>query len=151
MSKKRRQYSDDFRADCVLMLEAAGYPDRKGALTVVSKKVKVPLRTLSRWFNREQNPPPDQLVNEKRGEMSDRLESIQHIILDEMEKAVKGAPLRELATAYGVTFDKRQLLNDKPTAILKLEQAVKDGLITPDQIRERYPSIADQYFANVDR
>lgn len=150
-NRKRKQYSDDFRADCVLMLEAAGYPDHKGALTAVSNKVKVPARTISRWFNKEQNPPPDQVVNEKKGILVDQLENLAYKLVDVMGGAVDDAPLRELATTFGIVVDKWQLLSNKPTAIVKLEQAVRDGRITPEQIREKYPSIADQYFANVDR
>ena len=149
--KKRRQYTDDFRANCVLMLEAAGYPDKEGSLTAVSKNVGVPLRTLSRWFNKEQNPPPDQLVNEKKGILTDQLENLAYRLVDVMGGAIDDAPLRELATTFGIVIDKWQLLSNRPTAIVKLEQAIKDGRITPDQIKERYPSIADQYFANVDR
>jgi len=148
---KRRAYSDDFRADCVLMLEAAGYPDREGALTAVANKVGVPARTISRWFNKEQNPPPDRVVNEKKGILVDQLENLAYKLVDVMGGAVDDAPLRELATTFGIVVDKWQLLSNKPTAIVKLEQAVRDGRITPEQIRERYPSIADQYFANVDR
>ena len=149
--RKRKSYTDDFRADCVLMLEAAGYPTKEGALTAVSNKVGVPARTISRWFNKEQNTPPDQLVNEKKGLLVNQLEDLAYKLVDVMGGAVDDAPLRELATAFGIVVDKWQLLSNKPTAIVKLEQAIRDGRITPEQVREKYPTIADQYFANVDR
>lgn len=112
---KHKRYTDDFRASVVLMLKAAGYPDKKGSLTQVANRVKAPARTISRWYKKENNPPPDILVKEKSGEMVDRLDHIGRLLLDEMESAIPDAPLRELATAYGITFDKHQLLTGGPT------------------------------------
>lgn len=114
---KRKQYDDEFRASAVLMLEAQGYPTKKGALTAVANHLNVPARTLSRWFNREQNPPPDRIVSEKRGELVERLESVAHQILDVLPESLDEASTQQLATALGILLDKRQLLSNKPTEI----------------------------------
>lgn len=121
---KRKQYSDDFRADCVLMLEAAGYPDQKGALTAVAKKVKVPARTISRWFNKENNPPPDNVVSIKKGELVDKLETAVHMMLDSIVGDISrmdDAQLKELLTSLGIGIDKLQLLTGGPTEQNKTE------------------------------
>lgn len=119
---KRKTYTDDFRANTVLMLEAAGYPDQKGALTAVAKKVKAPPRTISRWFNKEQNPPPDRLVKEKRGELVERLDDMAHMLLDAMGIDIQenGVDAVRAATALGIVFDKLQLLSGKPTDITEV-------------------------------
>lgn len=59
---KRKRYDDKFRASAVVMLEAAGYPGKLGALATTAKHIGVPERTLSRWFNGEQNEPPTDMV-----------------------------------------------------------------------------------------
>lgn len=127
---KRRAYDDDFRATAVLMLEAQGYPDTPGAVAIVSKHLNVPERTLRRWASGEQNPPPDQLVRVKRGELSERLDSLLDVLIDEMVKATEGAPLNHLATAFGIAVDKKQLLSGKPTAI-------NEDTVTVNDARER--------------
>jgi transposase-like protein len=48
--RQRRRYNDDFRASATLMLEAAGYPGRDGALSQVSGHLSVPRSTLRGWF-----------------------------------------------------------------------------------------------------
>lgn len=146
---KRRRYTDDFRASAVLMLEAAGYPDEYGSLTAVSKKIEVPPRTLSRWFKKEQNPPPDQLVKEKRGELVERLEDLAHTLIDAIYKDLdeNGVDAVKGMTATAIAIDKLQLLRNRPTAIVKLQRALEDGRITPDQVRERWPNLADKLFS----
>ena len=112
----KRKYNDDFRASAVLLLEAQGYPGTKGALTAVAKRLGVPQRTLSRWFNKEQNPPPPELVKEKRAALTDRLDHIIDLLIDEMETAVKDAPLNHLATTFGIAVDKKQKLEQAALA-----------------------------------
>jgi transposase-like protein len=113
MSKMaRRTYDDKFRASAVVMLEAAGYPDTKGALTKVANHLKVPARTLSRWFNKENNPPPDDVVKVKKGQMIEQLENLAYKLIAAIHKEIdeNGAPVRESSTALGIVIDKRQLL-----------------------------------------
>jgi len=117
---KRKSYDDDFRASAVVMLESQGYPQIEGALTAVAKHLNVPQRTLSRWFNGEQNPPPDQLVKEKKGELTERLDSLLDELVEEMRIALKGASLNQLSMAFGITFDKKVLLTGGSTSNDKL-------------------------------
>ena len=147
--RKHKRYSDDFRAGAVLMLEAAGYPGTKGALTAVAKKLKTPPRTISRWFNKENNPPPDRLVREKRGELVERLEDMAHMLLDAMGVDIgeNGVDAVRAATAMGITIDKWLLLKGEPTGIVKVIQMIQEGKVKPEVVREKWPNIADDLFA----
>lgn len=122
MARKRRRYDDEFRAGAVAMMHAAGYPGTPGALTKVGNQLHVPERTLSRWFNGENNPPPDKLVNIKKGDMADALEEVAWKLLDSMADAdaIADAPLQQRATAYGIAIDKMRLLRGLPTEIVAL-------------------------------
>ena len=116
MAKKRRRYTDEFRANTVLLLQGAGYPDQKGALARVSSNVGVAHSTISRWVNASRNPPPSKLVHEKR---FDLIEAINHEIegiLGEMPGARKDADYRTLGTVLGIMVDKRELLSGNATA-----------------------------------
>ena len=115
MPKKRKRYDDKFRANAVLLLEAAGYPDTKGALTRVSDNVGVPLATLHRWFRAKNNPPPSELVNEKRPELIDLIRSEIYGVLETMPEERKEADYRTLVTGLGILVDKLQLLEGKAT------------------------------------
>ena len=114
---KRKRYNDEFRAGAVLMLQAAGYPDQKGALTRVHESIKVPMATLSRWARGVSNPPPSNLVTRKKGEIVEKLDNVAHMILDSIDlETVNHAELRERMTAVGIVVDKSQLLRGGATA-----------------------------------
>lgn len=104
------------------MLETAGYPNEKGALRRVASRLGVEEATLSRWARRVQNPPPDQLVSEKRDALADMMNRVFFGFSGELlariaEGSLIDEPTSTIITGLGVSFDKRQLLNNKPTAI----------------------------------
>lgn len=112
---KRKRYDDKFRASAVVMLEAAGYPDRKGALSHVSKHLGVPIPTLTRWVTGAQNPAPNDLVTKNRIDLADLLDT-EIAAAFEAAKGVRGeATYRDLMTGIGILVDKRQLLRGEPT------------------------------------
>jgi hypothetical protein len=97
------------------MLEAAGYPDRKGALSHVSRHLGVPIPTLTRWVTGVQNPAPNDLVTKNRIELSDLLDT-ELVAAFEAAKGVRSeASYRDLMTGIGILVDKRQLLRGEPT------------------------------------
>ena len=112
---KRNRYTDEYRTNAVLMLEAAGYPNKKGALMQVSKLLKTPYQTLSRWFREIQNPPPPEMVHEKRFDLVEAIKSEIQAAIGEMGQARQDADYRTLATAFGIFVDKLQLLTGEPT------------------------------------
>lgn len=135
---KRKRYDDKFRASAVVMLEAAGYPGKLGALATTAKHIGVPERTLSRWFNGEQNEPPDKLVSEKREELSDLLRNEIDGALGAMKGARDGASYRDLGTVAGILIDKLQLITGKPTEISEINDVtnVDYSKLTTDQLRQ---------------
>jgi hypothetical protein len=133
------------------MLEAAGYTgdqetSKKGALTAVSNRLDVPLSTLRRWFIKQQNPPPADLVNEKREDLRKLIDDELHEIFAEMGSARPDASYRDLGWVAGVLFDKKQILDGQPTAIIKLQKAIEKGIVSPEQAKERWPNLADKLF-----
>lgn len=130
MAQKRAQYDDEFRASAKVMLEAAGYPGTPGALIKVARHLKVPERTLSRWFKGENNPPPDKLVRLKKGNMADALEDIawrlvRHVKDPEVISEMTG---QQAATSIGILIDKIRLLRDEPTENAKHTIILKTGM-----------------------
>lgn len=128
---KRRRYTDDFRANAVLMLEAAGYPNTEGALTSVARHLKVPHQTLSRWGRGTNNPPPPLLVQEKKASLVELLETELEAIFKEMGKARQDATYQQLGTVAGIFFDKRQLLTGGPTENVDMRSVKVVEIVRP--------------------
>lgn len=127
--KKKGVYDDKFRSSAVIMLEAAGYPNQKGALERTAKGLGIHARTLSRWFNGEQNPPPDRMVNEKRLELTDLLRNELEAAFGQMPNARPDASYRDLGTVAAIFIDKLQLLTGKPTEIHKIDNVSDSDII----------------------
>ncbi len=113
---KRKRYDDEYRAGAVLQLEAAGWPNQKGALTRVASNLSVPYQTLARWAKGTSNPPPNNIVLRKKGEIIEKLETVAHLILDSIDiDTIAEAQLRERTVALGIIVDKGELLKGNPT------------------------------------
>lgn len=110
------RYDDEFRAMAIVMLEADGYPESKGALVRTAKTLKIPHPTLSRWYRQKSNPPPNKLVQIKKEQIIDLLKGEIHAALHEMVNARPDADYKELATTIGILVDKLQLLEGEPTS-----------------------------------
>ena len=131
----RRTYTDKFRANAVVMLQAQGYPEKKGALTKVARHLGIAHPTLSRWYRAIQNPAPSNLVQEKIGDLTALLEDEIYAALGAMADRRDEAEYKELATALGIMFDKRQLLTGGPTdnqnTRIMIQYADTDANTTP--------------------
>jgi len=110
------RYSDDYRASAVLMVEAEGYPTKKGAVGRVAEHLGIEERTLRRWVTGASNPPPDRNVHVKRLDLRRAITDELRGIFEELGNARGDASYRDLATAAGIFFDKLQLLNGDSTA-----------------------------------
>ena len=119
----KRRYDDKFRANAVVMLEAAGYP-KTGALSQVSQHLNVPLNTLKGWATAASNPVPTDVRTEKRKELSELLRKEIDAALGEMNNARQDASYRDLGTVAGILIDKLQLINNKPTANLEFSDPI---------------------------
>lgn len=112
---ERARYDDKFRASAIVMLQAAGWPNQEGALTRTAQHLRIPLTTLRRWASGQQNPPPADLVSEKKAELSDLLDKEIEAALNEMNSARSEASYRDLGTVIGILIDKKQLISGQPT------------------------------------
>ena len=128
--KKKKRYDDKFRATAVVMLEGAGYPNTKGALQRVADHLRVPPRTLSRWFNGEQNPPPDRIVNEKRLDLREAIRAELEAIFNDSDlgDVRSEASYKDRMTAAAILIDKQQLLDGKPTERIETIERMLDAL-----------------------
>ena len=114
---KRRAsaFTDVERADAIALYYLRGGPNRKGALTETANHLNIWPNTLRRWETGESNPPPNNIVTEKKGELSSAIKDMLWTILAEMGLTVSDATFQQLATAFGILFDKVQLLEGGPT------------------------------------
>ena len=150
--RQRRRYDDKYRASAVVMLEAAGYPDREGALSHTANHLGIPINTLKGWFTANRNPPPAELRNKKKVELKDLLRNELDHIFNAMPSARPDASYRDLGTVAGILFDKLQLLDGKPTLIVELTKLLKEGAITPEDILNEFadtPEVAQGLFESI--
>lgn len=109
------RYTDEFRAQAIVMLEAAGWPDRKGAIRSTARVLGIQERTLGRWAKRQQNPPPDKMVYEKTFDLLEAIQKELQAVIKELPSARPDADYKELITALAILVDKSQLLEGKAT------------------------------------
>jgi hypothetical protein len=149
---KRKSYDDKFRASVVVMLEAAGYPNTKGALQRVADHVHVPAMTISRWFKRTNNAPPHELVTEKRGDLADLFEDAAHLYINHSVKrdVIEETKGKDAIMAAAVAVDKMRLLRGLPTEIVQLMPEFLAALERtgqqPDQFMQRVIERANQEY-----
>lgn len=124
------RFSDEFRAQAILMLDAAGWPDRRGALVIVARQLGIKHQTLSNWARRVQNPPPQNMLQKKGFDLMQAIRDELQAILEELPNARPDADFKELATSFGIFVDKLQLLEGKATERVELltEQERTDRL-----------------------
>lgn len=121
----------------MVMLEAAGYPGKEGALMEVARHLGMPHNTLRNWFHFVHNPPPSQLRQEVKKSLSEMLEDIAYKLIGAMPGKVIDANLLQTATSMAIAIDKMQLLAGRPTGIVE-----NRGDNPLDKLRSRLDSIA---------
>lgn len=141
VTMKRKSYTDEFRASAVLMLEAAGYPGTEGALMRVSSHLCVPHPTLIRWFRGSQNPPPYELVQEKRTDFIQQLQAIKGIAAEKIVERIEDFEPRDLTGLLKISAELHQLLTGGPTQNVNItwEQLVKQAIDSqPNRLEDPY-------------
>lgn len=144
---QRPRYDDDFRAGAVLMVEAEGYPQNKGAIARVAAHLHLHERTLRRWVKGDSNPPPGNIVHIKKLDMRAALQSEIQSILAEMTKARGDASYRDLGTVLGIIFDKLQLLNGEPTE--STNQRILVEYLNDEDIVAQAATVAERHYTGV--
>jgi transposase-like protein len=112
---RRKRYTDEFRASAVLMLEAAGYPETEGALSRVADHLGMHYQTLSRWFRAIQNPPPRELVQEKKEDFLQQLQAIKGLAAGKIIERIEEYEPRDLTGLLKISAELAELLAGKPT------------------------------------
>ncbi len=141
MAGKRRRYTDEERADLIVMLQSQGYPDKLGALKKVADYAGVSPDVLRRWWKGTQNPPPDKLVAHKKIDLREAIEKELNAIFRDMKVKREDASYRDLGTVAGILFDKKQLIEEKPTERIAHEHS---GTLTVDERRNRIAELLDR-------
>lgn len=118
--RKRPIYDDEFRASAILSLRTSGYPDTEGALARVSRQLNVPAMTLSRWFRRSNNPPPNKVVTRQKGDLKTLFTDEIYEIMGVLPERREDASYQQLVTSMAIFFDKIRLLEGLPTEIFSI-------------------------------
>ena len=129
---KRKRYTDEYRASAVLMLEAAGYPDTEGALSRVADHLGMHYQTLSRWFRAVQNPPPHEMVQEKREDFLQQLQAIKGLAAGKIIERIEEYDPRDLTGLLKISAELAELLAGKPTGRIEHLETVLETL-PPDE------------------
>jgi len=137
------RYSDDYVASAVLMLEAAGYPQKEGGLESVYKALRKggkpgPARTsLTNWYNRTKHPVESTTVEQKRAELQEVIRDEVYAAFQAAGAAREEATYKDLITAAAILIDKLQLLNGGATERTEIVDARERVLGRMDSIAAR--------------
>ena len=118
------------------MLEADGYPDRKGSLEHVSKHLGVPRSTIQSWFTGSRNPPPPEMRREKKATLLEELVDLLGLTITAAKGTVDEANFREQVVGIGIIVDKIQLLTGQPTWRGEIIDLLKSGAVTQEMVKD---------------
>lgn len=125
--RDQRTYSDEEKALALEAINLAG-----GNVLAASDQLGIPYRTLLDWSRGDGIPPKlmADFAAKKSGIISDKLVLLRDAIAGEMMSELKlfTAPLKDLATAFGIVTDKLRLMEGKPTSISENRDANADTL-----------------------
>lgn len=114
--KRQPTYTEPFKANAVARLYAEGYPEKSGALRKIAKELGVTHPTLSRWASGGKSAPDVEVIRKAVFAMQSVIEGELEKILDSMEGVREKANYKTLAIAFGILFDKYQLIRGAPTS-----------------------------------
>ena len=141
----KNKFTDEEKASAVLMLEVAGYPNRKGALAQTERETGIHESTLRTWYNGTHGAPPANIYAKKKDDLRDKLQSAANKLVDHLIEISDMGDTRETATALGIVIDKLQLISGEPTentnqhvVIEYVEDIVTEAATVAD---ERYQAI----------
>lgn len=121
MANKRR-YTDEERANAVVMLQSQGYPDNTKALADVAKYLKIPRSTLKGWADGKHNPPPDEISTSKKKDLAELFEGAAHLFVGHATRpeVVELMSGQQAMTSAAIAVDKMRLLRGLPTEIVQI-------------------------------
>lgn len=125
------KFDDNYRAGVVVMLQTEGYPHDEFALgrvhNYLKQKAPYPTKTtISNWFHGTKNAPPSKIVDDKKADMVQALQSltwklVEHANADSTVSEMSG---QQAITSIGILIDKTRLLLEKPTEISKSDVTI---------------------------
>jgi hypothetical protein len=141
------RYTEKFKAGAVAMLQGAGYPNNVFKLQTVADELKIPVRTLRRWYMKESGAPIPEFVQAQKEDLADIFENVARKMLayageDDVIEAMSG---NAAVTSAAISVDKMRLLRNLPTEIIQivpqlvfaLEQAGLDPVLTFERMLQK--------------
>ena len=142
---KRKKYTDNFKAGAVLMLEAEGYPGDPFAIERVAEHIKIPRRTLLRWFKGDTGAPSVEVVQQQKMGLIDLFDQELRKVFIAMNEVRADASYRDLATGAGIFADKLQLLNNRPTMRIEADVTSSELVdMNDDELADLLQAIQDR-------
>lgn len=134
-------HTDDDRAAALAALEA-----NKGNVRKTSREMRVSEPTLRRWRKLQNNPQENDAhkkatakrMPQARASLSERFREFVHSALDEAPNKLHDSSMGDLFRAIGISVDKIQLLEGKPTGIEEVR-----GELTDDERAARVARLLD--------
>lgn len=110
--RPRRRYTDQERAEAMLVLTANG-----GNLSATAIDTGIPYHTLRHWAAGDRHPEAVQMAQEKMLPLADRLEEVASLLAEGMDDPLRihKAPLNQIAVALGIVIDKIRVLRGQTT------------------------------------
>ena len=135
-----KRYSEADRAAALAYYEACG-SQRRTALNC-----GIPETTIRDWVKgTAMNEDTHELARVKKQELSERIEHLAHLLIDQAPGKISDATLQQTITSLGIAIDKLQLLRNKPTVI------TDDASLTDHDRAQRIAALLDQAGERRDR
>jgi len=108
-----RDYSPEFKAEALLLLKA-----NDGNLSRTAAELNIPRKSLEVWTT--QDDRYGELRQQTRASLDAKLDLTVHKYIDSIyAHNLEDTPLQQKATAFGIVFDKLQLVRNLPTNIVE--------------------------------
>lgn len=124
----KKRYDQEFVEKAIVLLEANGYPDRRGALKETAIEVGLPnsTGTLARWYyGQDRLDVTEEMIQGQRIELKTIIEEQVYAIADRMPIALETTKnARDVAVAFGIMFDKLRLITGESTANISIHQRI---------------------------
>lgn len=118
-TRQHDSYTTEYIAAAVVLAEAEGWPQERGAIARAARTLDIPHSTLQKWADdhlaewHRKRAESEKKRQTKRGEIIDKIEDALLLILPSLQESIEGASLRDKAVAIGILADKLAILSGK--------------------------------------
>lgn len=112
-------YTTEYRAAAIVLMQAEGWPQERGAIARAARTLGIPAATLASWGEQEMSDwhakraEGEKIRQAKRREIIEQIETALLQILPSLVDSIEGASLRDKAVAVGILADKLAILSGK--------------------------------------